>query len=479
MLSFHQFFAKKWLDGSGEICTFIFFVFQKGATFAPIQRIKTNSTNMIHLLFLTLSLSSHLGAPTGACLAKKEASPFHKEMAYGHCAALADTTWTELINGKDFTGWQANEHKATWTTVGGLFQTQGERSHLFYVGEHLKDGFKNFEIEVQVKAFKLANSGIYFHTQYQESGWPSKGIEIQVNNTHIGEGDYIELKKMASLYGTRNVYKSFGKDEEWMTVKAKVESDRVQIWVNGTKTVDYVPPVGSNRLGNGTFALQGHDPHSKVQYRSFKVRRLPDDARSNKTPFNLGNWADSLQRYQGQQFGFIDLNPKGNLSANALADYTYATGINFALLKTPNKANKWSDAAGLPLFTGIKVTAKDNANTKNAPVDYILGESTNDKTAQKLLMTYKISVWSDKGHSLAGKKAAMLLDLAKQRNIAIEIDNDAKTPSIAVLKMAKAKGCKFTFTGLVPNNLPQKSLYIFEAIREAKLDYKDLYIPNW
>lgn len=434
---------------------------------------------MIHLLFLTLSLSNYLSAPTGAYLAKNEAFSHNQAAAYGQCDAIADTSWTELINGKDFTGWQANEHKATWSIVGGLFQTQGERSHLFYVGEALKDGFKNFEIEVQVKTSKLANSGIYFHTQYQDSGWPNKGIEIQVNNTHIGEGNYIELKKTASLYGTRNVYKSFAKDEAWMTVKAKVESDRVQIWVNGTKTVDYVPPVGSNRLGKGTFALQGHDPHSKVQYKSFKVRRLPDDALSNKTPFNLGNWADSLQQYQGQQFGFIDLNPKGNLSANALTDYTYSTGINFALLKSLDKAKELAEATHLPLFTGIKVAAKDIGQIKSTNADFILGESTNDKTAQKLLATYKVNVWSDKGHSLAGKKAALLLDLAKRNNIAIEIDNEAKNPSIAVLKMAKAKGCKFTFTGLVPDNLPQKSLYIFEAIREAKLDYKDLYIPNW
>ncbi|MBK7373875.1 MAG: DUF1080 domain-containing protein [Saprospiraceae bacterium] len=76
-----------------------------------------------------------------------------------------------------------------------------------------------------VKTFPLANSGIYFHTHYQETGWPSTGImEIQVNNSHIGEGDYVELKKAGSLYGIRNVYKSFVEDNEWYETRALVEA---------------------------------------------------------------------------------------------------------------------------------------------------------------------------------------------------------------------------------------------------------------
>src|SRR5687767_8414947 len=192
-----------------------------------------------------------------------------------------DDGWVELINGKDFKGWKASENTSTWSVTGGLFQAHGKRSHLFYEGEYLKDGFKNFELEVQVKTFKLANSGIYFHTGYQETGWPNSGMEIQVNNTHIGEGDYIELKKMASLYGVRNLYKAFGRDGEWMTVKARVESNRVQVWLNGMKTVDYLQPEKTfksvRRLGKGTFCLQGHDSLSKMQYKSFRMRRLPED----------------------------------------------------------------------------------------------------------------------------------------------------------------------------------------------------------
>ena len=93
--------------------------------------------------------------------------------------------WIELINGKDLTDWKASENESTWSVVDGTYQAVGKRSHLFYTGKHLKEGFKNFEIDVWVKTFKLANSGIYIHTQYQPSGWPSNGMEIQVNNIAV------------------------------------------------------------------------------------------------------------------------------------------------------------------------------------------------------------------------------------------------------------------------------------------------------
>ncbi len=394
-----------------------------------------------------------------------------------------DDGWVELINGKDFNGWKASENTSTWSVTDGLFQAEGKRSHLFYEGEYLKDGFKNFELEVQVKTFKLANTGIYFHTAYQETGWPSSGMEIQGNNTHIGEGDYIELKKTASLYGVRNLYKSFGRDGEWMTVKARVESNRVQVWLNGMKTVDYLQPEKTfsavKRLGKGTFCLQGHDSLSKMQYKSFRVRRLPDDARSNLKAPVWGAWHDSLMVLQGRQFAFIDLNPKVTLSAKELAGYFYTTGINVSLVKNSASARELAAAKNLPLFTGIKVNAKNQATVQSSTADYIVGESTDLKTARALLGGNKINIWSDKGRTLNSRMAAELLDMAKQNNIAVEIDNVTKYPSMEIIKMAKARGCKFTFTGLVPASNMQKSMYVISAIKEANLTYKDLYIPKW
>jgi glyoxylase-like metal-dependent hydrolase (beta-lactamase superfamily II) len=398
-------------------------------------------------------------------------------------AELDESGWVELINGKDFTDWKASENTDTWSVVDGMYQAVGKRSHLFYTGSELKDGFKNFEIEVWVKTFKLANSGIYFHTKFQDKDWPNNGIEIQVNNSHIGEGDYIEFKKMASLYGVRNLYKTFGKDDVWMNLKAKVVSNRVQIWLNGLKTVDYIQPetpqTGIKRLNTGTFALQGHDVLSKMQFKSFKVRRLPDDARSDEKAPIFGAWHDSLRVWQSRQFAFIDLNPHTNLSAADLANYMYQTGINTSLVVTPIEVGLLELAQNLPLFKGIKITAKMlKTLTISANADYILGESVDTKSAKILLSSGKIHIWAHKGKALDSKEAEPLLDLAKQNNVAIEIDNEAKIPSVEILKLAKAKGLKFSFSGLVPAAKMDNSLYILEAIKGAGLNYKDVFVPK-
>jgi Domain of Unknown Function (DUF1080) len=391
--------------------------------------------------------------------------------------------WIELINGKDMTGWKAVENPETWTVVeNGIFQGVGKRAHLFYTGEHLKDGFKNFEIEVQVKTFKLANSGIYIHTKFQEKDWPREGFEIQVNNSHIGEGSHVELKRMGSLYGYRNLHKTFSKDSVWMTVKARVESNRVQIWVDNVQTVDYVVNEKSTKrdrqLSSGTFALQGHDVLSKMQYRSFKVRRLPDDARSQVEPPVLGQYFDSLRVWQNRQFGFIDINPHGNFTAEELTNYTHQTGINAALVVSPFEVDKLKMADNKPIFKGLRIKSKDLKKQIPPSVDFVVGESADLKNAVKLISSGKIQILAYRGKTLDDAQTTVLLDLAKKNNVAIEIDNIAKTPSVAFIKMAKEKGCKFNFSGLIPVSTLANPPYILEAAKAAGLSYKDLFIPK-
>ena len=202
-------------------------------------------------------------------------------------AVWAAEEWAPLFDGKSLNGWTASENKSSWKVKDGCLFADGPRSHLFYSGSVNAARFKNFELEVEVMTQPGCNSGVYFHTAYQESNWPQKGFEIQVNNTALGEGTYRERKRTASLYGVRNVYKQFVKDGEWFKLRAEVRGKNVRVWLNGMMTVDFTeptPPVlaeGSERgrfIDAGTFALQCHDPGSKAMYRSVRVRPLPDDA---------------------------------------------------------------------------------------------------------------------------------------------------------------------------------------------------------
>jgi len=193
--------------------------------------------------------------------------------------------WIPLFDGKTLDGWKASEHQGSFKVEDGKILVHGERSHLFYVGPVHNADFKNFEFRADVMTRPGANSGIYIHTAYQQTGWPSAGFEVQVANTAEGADGYKERKKTGSLYSVRNVYKQLVPDNEWFTMHILVRGKQIQIRLNDTLVVDYVEPEQPFRadlyfgrvINHGTFALQGHDPGSTTYFKDIRVRPLPDN----------------------------------------------------------------------------------------------------------------------------------------------------------------------------------------------------------
>ena len=186
----------------------------------------------------------------------------------------AENGWVDLFDGKSFDGWKVNEKPETWSVKDGALVANGDRSHLYYVGD--PEPFVNFELEAVVMTLPSSNSGIYIHTKYQDSGWPKYGYEVQVNNSH---GD---PQKTGGLYGVVEVLEAPAKDGEWFTMLIRVDGKHIVVKVDGKTVTDYTEPEGkepgkdfTRALDKGTFALQGHDPGSTVSYKSIRVRRLP------------------------------------------------------------------------------------------------------------------------------------------------------------------------------------------------------------
>jgi hypothetical protein len=188
--------------------------------------------------------------------------------------------WYNLFNGKDLTGWKkADENPDTIKVVDGQIVIKGPRCHLFYDGPIEKANFKNFQWKCELMTKPKANSGMYFHTKYQATDWPKKGIEVQVNNTH---GD---PRKTGSLYRAKDIMNnSPAKDNEWFTQEVIVNGRHVTVKVNGKVVNEYEEPKNVQReagwedaiISSGTFALQGHDPESEIHYRKVMVKPLKD-----------------------------------------------------------------------------------------------------------------------------------------------------------------------------------------------------------
>ena len=186
--------------------------------------------------------------------------------------------WISLFDGKTLNNWKVGDNASTFAISDGAIVVNGPTAHLFYDGDVQQHNFKNFEFKADVMTFPGSNSGIYFHTAFQQGGWPSKGYEVQVNNSHT------DWRRTGSLYAIQDVKEVYVKDNEWYTEYIKVEGKHVTIKINDKTVVDYTEPdnverpdnMKDRKISNGTFALQGHDPKSKVMFKNIMVKPLAD-----------------------------------------------------------------------------------------------------------------------------------------------------------------------------------------------------------
>ena len=214
--------------------------------------------------------------------------------------------FVSLFDGKTLDGWKVGENANTFQVRDGVIvmdypATAHGPAHLFYVGDVNHHDFKNFDLRVDVMTFPKANSGIFFHTKYQESGWPGFGIECQVDNSHI------DWRRTGSLYGIKHI--SWGPetppknnkeevtilpkppvtDNVWYTQEVVYQDGLITVKLDGKTMFDYKMPdadvehkfrAKSTWLPRGTFALQGHPPMpdhiSKACFKNIRVKVLPD-----------------------------------------------------------------------------------------------------------------------------------------------------------------------------------------------------------
>jgi hypothetical protein len=195
-------------------------------------------------------------------------------------AAFAQDGWISLFNGKDLSGWKVGGDQTTFTVKDGAIVAKGPVAHCFYDGPVSNHNFKNFELKVDVMTAPGSNGGIYFHTQFQESGFPRKGFEVQVNTTHR------DPIKSGSLYHVQDigadVIKDIVKDNEYFTEHIIVQGDTVTVRLNNKEVVKWTKPADWNggregpgrTIGEGTIAFQGHDPNSIVHYKNVLIKPL-------------------------------------------------------------------------------------------------------------------------------------------------------------------------------------------------------------
>ena len=190
--------------------------------------------------------------------------------------------FTQLFNGKDFTGWKL-ANAGSFRIEEGAIVSNGPAGHAYYDGPFRNHLFKDFELRIDALTRQGSNGGIYILTEFQEKGFPLKGFEVQVNNTHT------DRVKTGSLYHVLDTWAPLAKDDEWFTETIIVKGMNIRVFVNNQEAINWTQPAGwsgswasqtrqefaDRKIGApGTIALQAHDPKSIVLYRNIRIRPL-------------------------------------------------------------------------------------------------------------------------------------------------------------------------------------------------------------
>lgn len=214
--------------------------------------------------------------------------------------------FVSLFDGQTLNGWKVGDNAGLFHVENGMIvmdcpADNNQPAHLFYDGDVNGHTFKNFDLRVDVLTYHCANSGIYFHTEFQQAGFPRKGLECQVDNSHS------DWRRTGSLYGLFNltwgpetpsadnkqtvVYLANApvRDNVWYTQEIICRNGLVTVKLNGQPMFTYQIanadevhrlPTGFTWLPEGTFALQGHPPMrgqiSKACFRNIRVKVLPN-----------------------------------------------------------------------------------------------------------------------------------------------------------------------------------------------------------
>jgi hypothetical protein len=172
------------------------------------------------------------------------------------------TTPEPIFNGKDLTGWEAdNLSKVHWVVKDGAILNESGGANL-----KTKRKFQDFKLHVEFNCPNLGNSGIYLRGRY----------EVQVEYEKPGVED--SLHEMGSVYGMLAPKEELPrKPGEWETMDITMVGRYVTIVRNGVTTIDHqeIPGITGGALDSheglpGPLYLQG-DHTGGMKFRNLTV----------------------------------------------------------------------------------------------------------------------------------------------------------------------------------------------------------------
>lgn len=179
--------------------------------------------------------------------------------------------WVQLFNGKDLSGW--NEiGKERWVVENGEILGEGITEEYGYLAT--EKSYSDFEFSLRFKCEADGNSGVYFHTAFQEgTATVTAGRQVEIDRVlgHHTGGVYGDDRGWIAWPAPK--LETVIRPTDWNDMLVQVQGNRYVVTLNGIEVLDFTHP--SPVAEDGVIALQLHSGgQGRMRFKDIYVRDL-------------------------------------------------------------------------------------------------------------------------------------------------------------------------------------------------------------
>jgi hypothetical protein len=179
--------------------------------------------------------------------------------------------WVQLFNGKDLTGW-TEIGKERWVVENGEILGEGITEEYGYLAT--EKSYRDFEFSLRFKCEADGNSGVYFHTAFQEgTATVTAGRQVEIDRVlgHHTGGIYGDGRGWVAWPAPD--YETVIRPTDWNDMLIRVEGNRYVVTLNGIQVLDFTYPAPIAE--EGVIALQLHSGgEGRMRFKDLYVRDL-------------------------------------------------------------------------------------------------------------------------------------------------------------------------------------------------------------
>ena len=189
--------------------------------------------------------------------------------------AWAETEWKPLFDGKSFSGWEGDLTKfriEDGAIVAGNLKDSLPHNYFLCTTER----YDHFELRLQVKLVgEDGNAGIQLRTERIPNDTEVIGYQADMGQQYWGCLYDESRRKRILQQPDPELVKGTLKPGEWNDYRIRCEGKRIQLWLNGVQTVDYVEEE-EDIPETGVIAVQIHSGKpAEASYRNIEILELP------------------------------------------------------------------------------------------------------------------------------------------------------------------------------------------------------------